>query len=636
MIRKILILCFVLPLTMFLRADETNTTIELKELVVYPAIETVGISSFGALQSTVFKQQIEDLNAFDLQGALKNVPGVTVSKFNVVGNFGGAEGGGIFIRGLGSSRPGGEVLTLVDDIPKMVSVWSHPMMDFLNINTVERIDIYKGAQPVKFGNTAFAAVNLITRRAVEDGNDGKLSLQYGSFNTLKESFMFLGKDDKVDYLLANTYARSDGHRKNADGYIFNATTKLGYELNDNWDAVLFLNVSDNYANDPGSSDPEVLSKGKYYTDDFMMVASLENSYNQFDGYIKAYYQYGKLDWQDQDETPGLDTITKSSQYGSHLREVLHVDDSLNIMGGFDCDISTGRVTAKIPVADDKQSDYETFIVSSPYASASKSFDGFIESTFSVGARYFFHNEFDSEFAPEAGMVFEYDDTKVSFNYARGVNYPGLFVEINSDIFMPGDNQWEDLDAETMDHFEASVQQRVFDSIVLTFSSFFDYGKDRIIVVVPPFPPSWQNIQKYHTKGFEASASWKIMEKATFFTGATWIYEAEPYDLPYVPELSFNFGITWHFAEQWKFVIDGTYMDSYYAVIRKRNEPNATPEKVDSYFVNNCKLYYTKQMQHDKDVVFSLSLDNIFDVDYEYYPGYEMPGTAIMFGIEMAL
>jgi outer membrane receptor protein involved in Fe transport len=632
-IKKRLVLCSVLPLAMFLSAEEP---IELKELVVYPAVETVRIGSFGALQSTVFKQQIDDLNAFDLQGALKNVPGITVSKLNVVGNFGGAEGGGVFIRGIGASRPGGELLTLVDDIPKLVSVWGHPMMDFLNINIVDRVEIYKGAQPVKFGNTAFAAVNLITRRAFEDGNDGKLSLQYGSFNTFKETFMFAGKDDKFDYLFANTYARSDGHRKDSDGYIFNATTKLGYELNDNWDALLFLNVSDNYANDPGSSDPEVLSKGEYYTDDFMMIASLENSSDQFDGYIKAYYQYGKLDWQDQDETSGLDTITKYSQYGTHLKETLYADDSLDILGGFDLDISTGRIIAKNPADTDKKSDYATFIISSPYASASKSFDAFVESTFSVGARYFFHNEFDSEFAPEAGLVFKYDDTKLSFNYARGINYPGLFVEINSDIFMPGDNKWQDLDAETMDHFEATAQQKMFDNIVLTLSGFFDYGHDRIIVVAPPFPPSWQNIQKYHTKGFEASASWKIMEKASFFTGATWIYEAEPYDLPYVPEFSFNFGITWHFANRWKFVIDGTYMDSYYAFIRKRNAPNAAPEKVDSFFVSNCKLYYTQPMKHDIDVVFSLFLDNIFDEDYEYYPGYEMPGTAIMFGIEMEM
>ncbi|MDA3799761.1 MAG: TonB-dependent receptor plug domain-containing protein [Kiritimatiellae bacterium] len=610
--------------------------VKLQELTIYAPIESPVINKSGELVSTVSEQQIKDLNAFDLQSALKNVPGVTISKYNVVGNFGGAEGGGIFIRGMGTSRPGGEVLTLVDDIPKMVAVWSHPMMDFLNINVVERIDVYKGAQPVKFGNKAFAAVNMITKRPLEEGYNGNLSLQYGSFNTFKESFMFSGKSGDFDYIFANTYATSDGHRKDADGYIFNATTKFGYELDDNWDATLFVNVSDNYANDPGSSDLEVLSKGKYYTDDFMVVASLENSYDEYNGYIKAYYQYGKLDWQDQDETPGLDTITKYSQYGTHLKENISLSNWLDLMTGFDCDVSTGNVNAKVPAKPNNKSDYSTFIVSSPYAAASTTFEGIVDSVFTFGARHFLHSEFDSEFAPEVGAVFSYNQTKLALNYAKGVNYPGLFVKINSEIFMPGDNRWEDLKAETVDHYEASLQQTLFDSFTVTFSSFFDYGNDRIIVVVPPFPPSWQNVDDFSTKGFELSASWNFLDDASLFAGATWMYDVDPVDLPYIPELSINFGISWEFMDDWKIVVDGTYMDSYYALIRKRNEPSAVAEKVDSFFVNNCKLYYTLSSENRKPILFSLSVDNIFNVDYEYYPGYQMPGTSVMFGIELEI
>ena len=632
-ILKTLVTCSIIP---FVSLFAQEPSVSLEELTVYAPIESSIIDKSGALVSVVSEQQLQDLNAFDLQASLKNVPGVTISKFNVVGNFGGSEGGGLFIRGMGTSRPGGEVLTLVDDIPKMVAVWSHPMMDFLNINVVERIDVYKGAQPVKFGNTAFAAVNMITKRPAEEGYNGNLSLQYGSFNTFKESFMFSGKSGDFDYLFANTYAKSDGHRENSDGYIFNATTKFGYELDEHWDTTLFVNVSDNYANDPGSSDPEILSKGKYYADDFMVVAALENNYEEYNGYLKVYYQYGKLDWQGQNETFGLDTITKYSQYGTHLKENISLANRCDLTVGLDSDVSTGSVNSKVPNKPDNKSDYSTFIISSPYVAASKAIDGNIESIFTLGARYFLHNEFESEFAPEVGAVFSYNQTKLGLNYARGVNYPGLFVKINSEIFMPGDNRWEELDAETVDHYEASLQQTIFDSLIISFSSFFDYGNDKILVVVPPFPPSWQNVDSFSTKGFELSASWSFVDNASLFAGATWMYDVDPVELPYIPELSINYGITWAFLDDWKIVVDGTYMDSYYALIRKRNNPSAVPEKVDSFFVNNCKLYYTSSSTNRKPIVFSLSVDNIFNVDYEYNPGYQMPGTAVMFGIELKI
>lgn len=630
-LREILTLCILYPIITM------GKSLVLDEMTVFAPVESAVIGDYGDLFSSVSQEQIADLNAFDLQTSLKNIPGVMISKYSVVGNFGGAEGGGVFIRGLGSSRPGGELLTLVDDIPKLVSVWSHPMMDFLNVNVVDRIDVYKGAQPVLFGNSAFAAVNMITTRRLQEGYDGKLSFQYGSFNTFKESLMFKGKEEKWDYLFANTYACSDGEREDADGYIFNATTKLGYELNESWDAVLFMSMSDNYANDPGSSNPEILSRGEYYTEDFMLTASLENNSEHHDGYLKAYYQYGKLDWRDQDETPGLDTITKYHQYGEHLREHLRIYDWFDVTGGFDCDVYTGSVTAKTPGETDNSSDYSTFIVSSPYASASLSFDGIVKSVFSVGARYFMHNEFDSEFAPEAGAVFSYKDTKLAFNYSRGVNYPGLYVKINSEIFMPGDdNEWENLSAETVDHYEASIQQTLMESVNITFSSFFDYGSDRIVVVVPPFPPTWQNIDEFTSKGLELSGTWRVLPGLAAFLGATWIYEVDPYDLPYVPDLSVSYGITWNFLDDWKLVFDGTYMDSYYAVVRSRSSSSETSERVDSYFINNCKLYYSCNYAGQLPVTFSLSVDNVFDVDYEYYPGYEMPGTSVMLGIEMEI
>src|SRR4030065_498822 len=115
------------------------------------------------------QQQISDLTAQDLPYALRRTPGVVISRYNQVGSFRDGDGGAVYIRGMGSSRPGAEIQILVDGVPKFAGVWTHPLMDTMSADIAEKIEVYKGAQPILFGNMAFGAVNLITKRQKEEG-----------------------------------------------------------------------------------------------------------------------------------------------------------------------------------------------------------------------------------------------------------------------------------------------------------------------------------------------------------------------------------------------------------------------------------------------------------------------------------
>jgi iron complex outermembrane receptor protein len=146
--------------------------VRMEEVVVTapPITEGNRVNRLASQVSTVTEDQIGDLNAQDFQSAVRMVPGVIISRQNPVGSFGGGDGGAVYIRGMGSSRPGGEVQTAVDGIPKVVGVWSHPLMDIMSVDRAQRIDIYKGAQPVLFGNGAYGVVNVITKRQTEEGS----------------------------------------------------------------------------------------------------------------------------------------------------------------------------------------------------------------------------------------------------------------------------------------------------------------------------------------------------------------------------------------------------------------------------------------------------------------------------------
>lgn len=111
------------------------------------------------------------------------MPGLVVSRYNVVGSYGGGDGGAVFARGQGTGRPGSEIAFSVDGIPKFVGVWTHPLLDDVSVDLAQEIDVYKGAQPVLFGNTAFASIDVVSRRRAEEGFGRRAGGAYGSFST---------------------------------------------------------------------------------------------------------------------------------------------------------------------------------------------------------------------------------------------------------------------------------------------------------------------------------------------------------------------------------------------------------------------------------------------------------------------
>ena len=176
-------------------------SVELPETTVVgtSVIDQNTVDSFGSLTTVVGQEQIRDLNALDLSSALRRTPGVVVSRFNPVGSFGGAEGGAVYIRGMGASRPGSEIKTYIDGVPFYMGVWGHPLLDLLPINAMQSISVYKGPQPQKFGNT-FAAIDLTPKVAEQgDNHHGELQLTGGSFRTATEQASLIGREGDFDY-----------------------------------------------------------------------------------------------------------------------------------------------------------------------------------------------------------------------------------------------------------------------------------------------------------------------------------------------------------------------------------------------------------------------------------------------------
>ncbi|MCX7823339.1 MAG: TonB-dependent receptor [Syntrophobacterales bacterium] len=614
---------------------------ELRGIVVTatPIVEGNDKNRYGSEKTIVSEEQIEDLNAQDLTSALRRTPGVNISKYNIVGSFGGASGGGVFIRGMGSSRPGAEIKTFIDGVPMFMSVWNHPLLDLMSIDPAESIEIYKSPQPYTFGN-AFAVVNIVPKVKTTEGFQSKLTISGGSHETYIAKGEHGGKIGRFDYYAGGGYRISDGHRENADGELKDLYVRMGYQLNDEWRLSLFGLKTDNYADDPGIEGKPNTMVGRYRTKAYLGIATIENKYNLAEGYLKFYRNDGDGDWlgQPSSSRQGLkeDLYNNFLFYGMKAREVLRLWEGGEIITGLDWDHTEGDYNK---IFSDGSSDNwkgHSFDIVSPYVAISHQF-GRKEALHiipSVGFRYYNHSDFGSEVAPHGGLVVGYNNTIIHLGYAKGILYPGLEVVVVSEKVTPAlKTSWKNLEAEKMDHLEAGIRQYLFNKkLDIGVTWFYNEGENRYIVVVPPPPPPYYaNIGTYKTKGVELSIAAHPNEAISTFLGIN-IIDRDPEDLPYAPDVTFSAGINWRFLRNFKLSLDCQYVDKMYIDARARRSTAVNSRAVDSYFLLNGKLSYqlplpSKQIQGE---VF-MAVENMTDNHYEYYPGYPMPGITWMVG-----
>lgn len=616
----------------------------MEEVVVTasPIIEGNRVSDFGGSSTVVTEEQIADLNAQDLPSALRLTPGVVISRHNPIGSFGGGEGGAIYIRGMGSSRPGAEIQTLVDGIPKFVSVWSHPLMDTLSIDPVESIEIYKGAQPLQFGNSAFGAVNMITKRQREEGFSTRLQGGYGSYNTVVEVFEHGGKIQNTDYYLVQSFRSSSGHRDNAGGQLQEYFGRVGHQLTGNWALSLTANGTDNYANDPGPEGRPREAQGTYKVEDGMTVATLAHEFAGAKGDVKAWWNGGKASWVRQFDLANLfyyDTTTHYDNYGVRARENLTPWKGGTLVAGLDLDFLSGKVEIdRAAPRPDAFFPTQTFRIVSPYAGLSQEVPAGGSWIFipSAGIRSYGHSDYDSQWAPQAGLVLRNPETDIHASYGRGVSYPGIYVVAQSNLFWGGNTRWKDLEAETVDHFEAGIAHSFNPKIRADVTFFHDKGRNRLILVTSPAPPHYENIAEFRLQGMEATVSFTPTKEFTTFVGATWIPDRSPANLPYVPEWSASAGMNLRFLERFRLSLDALWQASQYvANTRVANYGGSSIAEVGGFFLLNGKISWDFKLSSPKlaGEIF-LAGENLADQDYAYKKDYPMPGITGMVGVNL--
>jgi len=634
-----------------IRAADQSASVADDSAVALPSFEVVGsplasvpeTDRFATAVITISADQLEEMNALDFASALRRAPGVTITRFNQVGAFGGDEGGAVFLRGLGASRPGGEIKTLVDGVPKLNGIFNHPLLDLMSVDLAGQIDIYARATPLEFGNT-FAAVSITTPRVEAPGEIARASVAAGSFGTVVERLDFGEHEGAFDCYLSESLRESDGQRPDSGGHLENYLLRLGWALSRQWDVSYVLNHTHNSATDPGveGAPPGPPStRGEIYeTADWLHVATITQHSGTATGTLRAYLNDGEGNWYRRQFSGNADSLNDWRLYGVRWRETLQPWEGGEIVAGADLDYDRGT-SRSVPPAPGVESAFGplTMRILSPYLGASQTLmlGGDIKVTPSAGARYYEHDVFASRWAPQAGVAVSSGGTQWYAGLSRAVNYPGLDVAVFSQLLIPALGQsWQTLRPEEANELEVGVRQAVNKRSSVAVTVFRNNAHDRYeIEFPPPPPPRYVNLESYETEGVEATADTAPRKDLALFAGIS-LLRTTPDGLPYAPRCTFTGGLNWRIAAGWLLSADGVYVSSMHEATEARVADATNPVVVGAHFLLNARLArrFSWGARSATHVDFYISGENLTDRNFAYQPGYPIPGINFMAGITL--
>ncbi|MEY2632202.1 MAG: hypothetical protein RIR00_856, partial [Pseudomonadota bacterium] len=460
-----------------------------------PIVEANHIGDFSGFSTTVSAEQIRDLGALDLAAALRMTPGVQISRYNEVGSYSGDQGGNVYIRGLGVSRPGSEIKTYIDGLPVYMGVWNHPLIDLLPLNGMQRVSVQKGPDGMQNGNN-FAAVNLETRRAREDGIQGEIQASVGTMATRVVQTSVVGRQQGLDFMLAAGHVHSNGDRQNSDGELNNAIGRLNLQLNAQWSAQLgFLSVG-NRVGDPGDNrypvsstpvGPYSFSNGvaRNQSQTTMLHAGLSHRHGDWQGELKIFENRGENNLLNDASWGTFDSSFVMS--GLRWKESWSPWRGGRLTAGLDWDRVSGKVSGPhvgSPVGTPfgfgvaGTADVPEFRLLSPYVGLSQQFDLSRDWVLqpSLGLRYYESNIYPARTAPQAGVSLISEALTLYANHVHGLLYPGAETYTLTraiPMAFAANNGWDRLSPSEDKHSEIGAKWQLAATTRLDFSVFED-------------------------------------------------------------------------------------------------------------------------------------------------------------------
>jgi len=596
--------------------------------------------------TVITAEEIEESGVRDVADILQRQAGVSIKDYGPLGAL-----QSVTIRGSKSEQ----VLVLIDGV-RMNSARDNVVdLSLVTLNDIERIEIVRGGTSALYGaNAVGGVINIITKKEADDKL--KIRIQNGSY--IPQSYVTgTGVDeeehgaeasDLVDaqkvgvvfskafgtthfttsgsvYTSDNDYVYKDENgdrrkRENAEIIGGDLTAALKLPLgNGNLDVK--GQIISNKKGAPGSvtypspraEQKDVRAQGSvgYFTDTFISDVLTLN--------LNSFFNYSNLQFEDPDYFLGpLESEHKLYSTGVDLSQEMLAFSYFSIVYGGNISYDWAEST------DIGKQDrvYTGIFVETPL---------YITGTFTLipMVRYDYYSDFKGALNYKLAV----NQTLSSKTSLKGSISKSFRPPTLNELYWPFDGMMEgnpDLGPETGYAVDLGIT-RVGERTRYNFFLFTRYVRDIIIWEMgSDFISRSENYGEGLYPGFEADFGMNITAALLVYARYTFLYTfalggeytvSDDNRFPHVPVHEADFGID-YCRRTFSVGLNG-HLES------KRYESVDNTDYLPSYFVVDA--YYRQNI--GKATVFLLSVDNVFNKQYEVVPGYPMPGLFIRTGFE---
>lgn len=521
------------------------------------------------------------------------------------------------------------------------------------VDDIERVEIVKGPASVLYGSNAMGGViNIITKKATEEGIHGYLGVEGGSWLRRKvigelnikksnfDAYLLMSRSEGDDY--DNKYEKYKNTGYNEE----NLSLRVGYEfLKDNRFSIGFKHYRGWEIGSPGSI---LAPTEKDYVDH--SLDSIDFTYETKS--FKAAYYLSKRRYEFHDDISdgwGGIYLYKTDSQGLSIQKVFNFNEHRIIIGG-----EWNRVELKNentpPPPYQPKSKYDNYgVLSEMKVSITK------DLSLTAGARYdYFENEVSStpnmtvipkkenldHLTVRGGVVYKFTDALfLRANAGTGFRAPSP-DEYAGEYILWGTRYVGNpsLKPEKNINYEAGFNfyQSDFNG---NFAFFHSKFKDKILSYFDTNlnAYSYKNSDRATIQGWELNLSYDLknllglnfsIEPFTNITYHTRFSDSDGKPLLATPKWLGAFGIRAH-GKNWDTRLIANYVGdeniNYFNPITWQSK---IIKKSDFTVVNLKALF-----RPIKELEFSLGIENLFDRAYEYVPDYPMPRRTISVGMK---
>lgn len=555
------------------------------------------------------------------------------------------------IRGFGDTASR-NVLVMVNDRKLNNVDISGPDLMRIPLESVERVEIIRGAGSVLYGDNAVGGViNIITKKGKGDFQ-GQAGYTYGSYTTKQEDVEFSGEFKNISYY---SYARmfdTHGYRQNSSVQADDFNTRLGYTLSE----MLSMDMNVAWHEDDtelpgglseaeittfgrrGSADPEDFTQTKDRSVNLVFNLNpfpedltfgkivIDTNYRNRDVY-DAFYAFGEFSTKRNIDSKGLT--------GKYIFDRTVFNHEVNFVAGMDYYDHENDILGSGSNVDDLTIE-KTEMGAFGFLQLEMIEDIFLNGGVRYHqAEYEFHQRnvvVDESQRPDewlymGGMKYEYaQGSNVYFNVQETFRFLSTDEWYNSANFplfgiTPGLDLT--LEQQTGIQYEMGVKHNFFDTVALTVTPYRMDIKNEIFF--NPLSFSNDNYDKTTRMGVEVGTTvdvrkilglqMEVLQKLEFFSNFT--YQRPKFiegisdgrDIPMAPRQQASSGFIAQFGPHFQASVSGRYVGSRFAV---NDTLNAT-DRVKPYALMDTKFSYRSE-----DWEIFTAVNNVTDEEYFSY------------------